>query len=58
MKGAAGSLVAKNLVPYKFASYLRLAFSKEILQVSESYVHLLLTYLEKNPSRPPSKRWK
>lgn len=36
VKGAAGSLVAKNLVPYKLASYLRLAFSKEILQVSES----------------------
>lgn len=36
VNGAAGSLVAKNLVPYKLASYLRLAFSNEILQVSES----------------------
>lgn len=36
VNGAAGSLVAKNLCPYKLASYLRLAFYNEILHVSDS----------------------
>lgn len=47
VKGAAGYLVAKNLVPYNAANCLFLAFWRDILHVSDNSGHLLAAYFSK-----------